>query len=74
MDDVYADIEFITGEPGVMTHMLPSALDALIPYLKSVATDERFWDGQYDASHLGEINVPEMDEEQKREFWRLFSN
>jgi hypothetical protein len=34
MGEVYAALEAITREKGVMTHMLPRAIDALLPFLK----------------------------------------
>ena len=45
--DVYQDIEFFTGEKGIMTHMIPNAHRALEPYLREAVTDARlddvFW-------------------------------
>lgn len=73
MSDIYKDVEELVGEAGVMTHSLPRAVDAMTPYLKSVAKDARFWDGKYDPSHVGEIDVTPMNEEQKRVFWQLFA-
>lgn len=31
MDDIYEDIEFLTGEKGIMTHMLLRAREAMMP-------------------------------------------
>ena len=33
MDHVYKDIEYIVGEKGIMTHMIPNACSSLEPYL-----------------------------------------
>lgn len=31
---IYEDIEFLTGEKGIMTHMLPRACEAMMPILE----------------------------------------
>lgn len=59
-DDTGDDIEFdwaehvmleiITGERGLMTHMLPRAARAVEPWLREHVTDPRFWDGEYDTA------------------------
>lgn len=66
MKDIYEDIALITGEDGVMTHQLPNACRALEPYLREKVTEARFFDGEYDATHTGEIDVPPMDEDAKK--------
>lgn len=73
IDDVYTDIEYLVGEKGVMTHMLPAANRALAPYLRTVVPDERFWDGEHDPSHVGEVDVPPMDTEEQEQFWMRFA-
>ena len=72
MSDIYEDIETLTGSKGIMTHNLPNAARALEPYLQQVAPAPRFWDGQHDESHVGDIEVPPMNAEQKAEFWKRF--
>jgi hypothetical protein len=57
---VYQDIEYLTGVKRVMTHMLPRANRALKPYLRAKVKDARFWDGAYDTSHMGAVEVPPM--------------
>ena len=69
---VYQDIEYLTGESGIMTHMLPNAWRALDPYLRTVVPDTRLWDGQHDPSHTGDIDVPPMDEVAKEAFWARY--
>jgi hypothetical protein len=54
---IYQDIEYLTGEKGVMTHMLPNAMRALEPWLREKLSDRRLWDGEYDPSHIGEIDI-----------------
>lgn len=72
VDDVYKDIGALTGEPGVMTHMIPNALIALGPYLREKAPDPRLWDGAYDGEHVGEMEVPAMDETERAQFWKRY--
>lgn len=72
MEDIYADIERLTGEEGVMTHMLPNACRALEPYLREKAPDERLWRDEYDTTHTGEIDVPPMDESERKTFWERY--
>ena len=69
MADIYQDIEYITGEPGVMTRMLPDATKALLPYLRGKAPDARLWDGRHDPAHAGEIYIPPMNREERAAFW-----
>jgi hypothetical protein len=56
---VYEDLETITGEKGLMTHMLPRAATAVEPWLREHITEPRFWDGEYDTTHIGEYALPE---------------
>jgi hypothetical protein len=58
---VYQDLEWITGQPGLMTHMLPRALDSILPWLHKHVRDERFWDDTYNPNHTGEFELPEPD-------------
>lgn len=73
MDDIYLDIEYLTGEEGVMTHMLPNALKAIRPYLEDHVKDKKFWNGEYDTSHNGDTNIPPMNKEDQNKFWAAFS-
>jgi len=72
MADIYQDIEYITGTRGVMTHMLPDATKALLPYLREKAPDARLWDVEYDPAHVGEIDIPPMNSDEQAEFWARF--
>lgn len=58
MGHIYEDLGTITGEKGLMTHMLPRALRAVEPWLREHVTDARFWDGEYDTTHVGEYKLP----------------
>ena len=56
---VYEDLEAITGESGLMTHMLPRAARAVEPWLREHVPAPRFWDGEYDTTHTGDYALPE---------------
>ena len=56
---IYEDLGLITGETGLMTHMLPRARRAVEPWLRDHVTDSRFWDGAFDPTHIGETELPE---------------
>lgn len=72
MDHVYQDIETITGIPGVFTHQIPNIMRAMTPYLKAVVTDPRFWDGEFDQSHVGEYDVPPMPKDEQETTLKRF--
>ena len=63
------DFKAITGV-SVLTHEIPDALDAIQPYLQRHVTDQKFWQDVHDPLHVGEVDVPEMDEEEAGLFIR----
>ena len=63
---VYEDLGSIIGERGLMTHMLPRVMRAVEPWLREHVTDPRLWDGKYDTTHTGTINVPEPTAEDRK--------
>lgn len=65
MGHIYEDLETVIGEKGLMTHMLPRVLRAIEPWLREKITEPRFWDGEYDTTHTGEIELPEPTEEDR---------
>lgn len=65
MDHIYEDLENITGQAGLMTHMLLRVVKAVEPWLRDHVNDERFWDGKFDASHTGEFELPEPSKEDR---------
>lgn len=69
MGHIYEDLGTITGESGLMTHMLPRAMRAVEPWLRQHVTDPRFWDGEYDKTHTGEIDLPEPTEQDRAEMF-----
>jgi hypothetical protein len=72
MDDIYQDIEWLVGESGIMTHMLPRAVRALEPFLKEQCPDEKFWLDEYDTTHTGTIDINPLSAEQRGEFRRAY--
>ena len=66
MGHIYKDLEMITGETGLMTHMLPRVLRSVEPWLREQVTAERFWDDEYDTSHIGEYELPEPTPEDRK--------
>ena len=74
IDCVYQDLEFLTGEKGLMTHMLPRAMKAVEPWLKEQVTDARFWDGEFDTEHKGEIEIAEPTKEDRTLFFERFAD
>lgn len=69
---VYEDIGFLTGETGIMTHMIPRAMRALTPWLKEKVKDARFWDDAYDPSHEGETAIEPMNEAERGTFFARY--
>ena len=69
MGHIYEDLGAITGEPGLMTHMLPRAMRAVEPWLREHVTDPSFWNGEYDKTHTGEIKLPEPTEQARAEMF-----
>lgn len=74
MGDIYEDIEFLTGEQGVMTHMLPRAVKAMEPWLRVRIPDERFWDDAYDPAHIGEFAIEPMFSDERADFWKRYGD
>ena len=58
MEHIYEDLENITGEKGLFTHMLPNICKACLPWLREHVTEPRFWEDKYDTTHIGEFELP----------------
>jgi len=69
---VYKDLEMLTGEMGLMTHMLPRARQVILPWLKENVKVDRFWDGKYDVTHVGEYDLPMPTKEDQKKFIQQF--
>jgi hypothetical protein len=65
MGDIYEDLEWFTGEKGIMTHQLPNICKAVTPYLAEHIKDSRFWEKKYDTEHIGTIDIPEPSEKDR---------
>lgn len=63
---VYEDLGWITGQDGLMTHMLPRALEAVTPWLREHVTDPRLWEDKYDPSHVGNYDLPTPNESDRQ--------
>ena len=70
---IYEDLELITGGSGFMTHMLPNALNAALPWLKVVVTDQEYWDDTFSPEITGEYDLPEATQEEKEEMRSRFT-
>lgn len=57
---VYQDLGYLTGDDGLMTHMLPRVIRAIEPWLREQISDPRFWDGQFDQTHTGDFPLSPM--------------
>lgn len=71
---VYEDLGYFMGESGLMTHMLPRAMNSVKPWLQQYVTDERFWDNSYDPEHIGDIELPEPTDAERAEMWVRFGD
>ena len=74
MSDIYEDLEYITGMPGIMTHMLPRVMMAVEPWLREKIKEEKFWNGEYDAGHTGEYELPPMNKKESAETLKRFAS
>ena len=72
MGHIYEDLGLLTGQAGLMTHMLPRAMDAVKPWLREHVNDERFWDGEYDTEHTGDFDMPPPTKEDQKVFLERF--
>jgi len=70
---VYEDIACITGIQGLMTHQLSKVIAELLPWLKTVVTDESYWDKEYMPS-IGEYDLKSMTEFERSEFFKRLTS
>lgn len=73
MEHIYEDLGILTGETGLMTHMLPRAMRACEPWLRGHVTDPRFWDGEYDVTHTGELALPESSADDRNAMFERYA-
>jgi hypothetical protein len=72
IDHIYEDLEMITGERGLMTHMLPRVMKAVKPWLRHEVRNMRFWDGTYDTTHVGDYDLRMPDEGDRAAMFEQF--
>jgi len=72
MGHIYEDLGAITGEDGLMTHMLPRAMDAIKPWLLEHVKDARFWNGEFDKTHVGEFELPESTSDDRKAMFERY--
>lgn len=73
MGHIYEDLGIITGETGLMTHMLPRAMRACEPWIREHVTDPRFWDGEFDQTHTGETDLPTPSEDDRKAMFERYA-
>jgi hypothetical protein len=76
VEHIYEDIKIIVGQTDKKKGRWgrqPHLYNAIQQYLREKITDARFWDGEYDPSHIGDIDVPTMDEESKKAMWERYA-
>lgn len=71
---VYEDLSQLIGEPGLMTHMLPTVMRAVEPWLREHVTDPRFWDNKYDPTHTGDFPIPQPTPEDQEAMLARFTS
>lgn len=74
MGHVYEDLEIITGQNGLITHMLPRASRSVEPWLREHVTDTRFWNGEYDITHTGDLALPEPTAEDRAAMFARYAD
>ena len=71
---IYEDLGIITGETGLMTHMIPRAMRAVEPWLREHVTDPRFWNGEYDTTHTGNFELPTSTYTDRLDMFRRYES
>lgn len=74
MKDIYEDLEFITGQGGIMTHMIPRIMRSIEPWLRQRVPDDRFWDGAYDITHTGDYPLEPMTADEFMESFKRYQS
>ena len=57
-----------------MTHMIPNVMRALEPWLREKITDARFWDGEHDPAHTGDVEIQTMSDGERVLFFARYQN
>jgi len=73
IEHIYEDLEKLTGASWLMTHMLPRAIKSVEPWLRDQNLEARFWNGAFDTTHTGEIDLPIPTGKDQEEFFSRFA-
>lgn len=57
MTHIYDDLMFLLSLDDIRTEQLPQANHLVEPSLKRQFPDARFWDGKFDTSHTGMVEI-----------------
>ena len=71
MSHVYEDLEAITGQ-SLLTHMIPRAMNAVEPWLRTHVSDERFWNKRLDVEHVGDFPLPVATDRDRNEMFERY--
>jgi hypothetical protein len=74
LNHIYEDLEWISGETGLMTHMLPNMLEAVEPWLRQHVTDEEYWDGTHKRNAKGTYTLPEPTPEERNQMKKRYKS
>lgn len=72
--DVYSFFEEYLGEKGIMTHHLPVAGKAILPILKRNLDDSWFTDEWVKEALDESVDIPDLTDDERTEFWRGFES
>ena len=64
MEHIYEDLEFITNQKGLMTHMLPNIMRAVKPWLRKQVTDKEYWDKKFSPKLQGSYLLQPMNRQE----------
>lgn len=70
--DVYTFFEKYVGAEGIMTHHLPSAGRAIKPILENKLSDEWFTDKWIKEGLDEKVELPDLTDDEKKQFWESF--
>ena len=71
--DVYKFFEEYLGHKGIMTHHLPSAAEAIKPFLKERLSEEWFTDEWIKEGLNEPVELKELSKDEKFTFWGSFN-
>lgn len=72
-EDFVKDLEMLVGDSRIQIQMISRIMYAIEPWLREKVTDERFWNGKYDPTHVGDYPLPTPSKDDKDNFFARFS-